>query len=218
MRRISVSQVSSVGWSFEQDLAHYASVGVEAVALLRTKVADVGFDAAQRALEASGLRVSGFGTCGFFSLHEPECWSAEIDEASRLVAQAGALGASTVTLVTGSGRGRPYPESQAAFLGILERQSPFAFDDGRAKLISRTQVGKVRFRCSRHRTPTRTAEVQRLGQFPVLDQPSQSLDKFSEVEAQMKMGDAAIEHQRQRSHRAAQERPHDKAAFFKKIG
>ena len=138
MRRISVSQVSSVGWSFEQDLAHYASVGVEAVALLRTKVADVGFDAAQRALEASGLRGSGFGTCGFFSLHEPECWSAEIDEASRLVAQAGALGASTVTLVTGSGRGRPYPESQAAFLGILERLLPAAERAGVVLVLEHT--------------------------------------------------------------------------------
>ncbi len=125
-RRISVSQVSSIGWSFEQDLAHYASLGVETVALLRTKVADVGFVGAGRALKASGLSVSGFGTCGFFSLHEPQRWPAEIDEASRLVAEAGALGASTVTLVTGSGRGRPYPESQAAFLSILERLLPAA--------------------------------------------------------------------------------------------
>ena len=58
--KISISQVSSIGWSLERDLAHYASVGAQAVGLLITKVEAVGVPSTARAVAASGLRVSGY--------------------------------------------------------------------------------------------------------------------------------------------------------------
>jgi sugar phosphate isomerase/epimerase len=124
--KISISQVSSIGWSFERDLTHYASVGAGAIALLIMKVEAVGIKTAARAIAESGLRVSGYGTCGRFSLHDPERHAAEIDEVRRHLAHAGELGADTVTMLTGSGRGRPYAESEVAFRSIIEQLLPDA--------------------------------------------------------------------------------------------
>ncbi|MCH2170288.1 sugar phosphate isomerase/epimerase [Myxococcota bacterium] len=138
MRRISVSQISSASWGFERDVAFYASLGVDAIALLRNKVADVGVAEAQQILATHGLAVSGYGTCGFFSLDEPERWPGEIEAACRHIELAGVFGASTVTLVTGSGRGHPYRESEVAFRSILEQLLPAAEQAGVVIVLEHT--------------------------------------------------------------------------------
>lgn len=136
--QISVSQVSSLGWSFERDLAHYASVGAEAIALLTTKIEAVGVEAAASAVTRSSLRVSGYGTCGLFSLHDPDRHAAETDALRLHLARAGELGAETLTLLTGSGQGRPYPESEAAFRSVVEQLLPDAERAGVTLVLEHT--------------------------------------------------------------------------------
>ena len=140
--RVSISQVSSISWSFERDLEHYAAIGAQAIALLRSKVGAVELREARRAIERSGLEVSGYGTCGHFSLFDRERWPAELEEARGHIARAGEFGAETVTMVTGSGRGRPYPESEAAFRAIVE---PLLRDAERAEVaIALEPTGSLR--------------------------------------------------------------------------
>ncbi len=136
--RVSISQVSSLLWSFERDLEHYAAVGAKAIALLLSKVNDIGLRAARRVIGRSGLAVSGYGTCGHFSLHDRERWASELEEARGHIARAGELGAETVTMVTGSGKGRPYPESEAAFRAIVEQFLPDAERAGVAIALEHT--------------------------------------------------------------------------------
>jgi sugar phosphate isomerase/epimerase len=117
--RISVSQICSASWSFEEDVRRYAELGVPAIAVLRSKLAPIGLARAKDLLRASGLPVQGYGSIGSFSLHERERWKAELATAEREIGEAAELGSPTVTLLSGSGRGRPYPESEAAFLELL---------------------------------------------------------------------------------------------------
>jgi sugar phosphate isomerase/epimerase len=130
--RVSVSQASSLSWSFEQDLESYVALGVRAVTVLPLKVEPVGLDVARRAIERSGLRVAGYGTCGYFSLHDPDRLAGDIEVMRRHLAVAGELGADTVTIVSGSGRGRPYGESEASFRRVIEQILP---DAERAKVV-----------------------------------------------------------------------------------
>ena len=141
--RVSISQVCSMSWSFERDLEHYAAIGARAIALLRIKVRDAGLREARLAIERSGLEVSGYGTCGFFSLFDCERWPAELEEARRHIAHAGEFGAATLTMVTGSGKGRPYPKSEAAFREIIEQLLPDAERAGVVIVLEHTGALRV---------------------------------------------------------------------------
>ena len=126
MLRCAISQVCSFGWSFERDLSYYAEIGAPAISILGSKLEAFGREAGRRLLARSGLAVAGYGSLGPFSLHEPAAWPAEIRRAEDQIALAAELGARTATLLSGSGRGRPYPESEAALLSLLERLLPLA--------------------------------------------------------------------------------------------
>jgi sugar phosphate isomerase/epimerase len=117
--RISVSQICSASWSFEEDVRRYAELGVPAIALLRSKIEPIGVKRAGELLRASGLPVLGYGSVGIFSLHERERWKTELATAEREIAEAAELGSPTVTVLSGSGRGHPYAESESAFLELL---------------------------------------------------------------------------------------------------
>ena len=124
--RVSVSQVCSLSWSFEQDVRRYAELGVPAIALLRSKLASCGLPRAKQLLRESGLPVAGYGSIGIFSLHERARWKAELASAAREIEEAAELGAPTVTLLSGGGAGRRYAESESALLAILESLLPLA--------------------------------------------------------------------------------------------
>jgi sugar phosphate isomerase/epimerase len=124
--RVSVSQASSLSWGFEQDLESFAALGVRAVTVLPLKIDLVGLDVARRAIERSGLRVAGYGTCGYFALHDPARLAGDIEVMRRHLVVAGELGADTVTIVSGSGGGRPYRESEARFRWVVEQILPDA--------------------------------------------------------------------------------------------
>jgi sugar phosphate isomerase/epimerase len=124
--RTAISQVCSMGWSFDRDMAWYAEIGAPAISILGSKLEAFGREAGLRLLSRSGLAVAAYGSLGPFSLHEPEAWPAEIQRAGEQIALAAGLGARTATLLSGSGRGRPYPESEAALVALLEQLLPLA--------------------------------------------------------------------------------------------
>ncbi len=126
MLRYAISQVCSLRWGFDEDLAYYARIGAPAISILGSKLEAFGREAGRRLLARSGLEVAAYGSLGPFSLHEPLAWPAELRRAGEQIALASDLGARTATLLTGSGRGRPYPESEAAFVALLERLLPVA--------------------------------------------------------------------------------------------
>jgi sugar phosphate isomerase/epimerase len=136
--RLAISEASSFSWSLEQELACYAALGVEALAVFPSKVAEIGWREAKRQIERSGLQVSAYGVCGFFSLHEPERLPGEIAAVRDHLAIAGELGAETLTLLSGSGRGRPYRDSEAAFRGVVEQLVPDAERAGVAMVFEPT--------------------------------------------------------------------------------
>jgi sugar phosphate isomerase/epimerase len=130
--RLAISEASSFSWNLEQELECYAALGVRALAVYPPKIAKLGLRDAQRLIERSGLRVSAYGVCSNFSLHEPERLPGELAAVRDHISVAGELGAATVTLLSGSGRGRPYGESEAAFRGVIEQLLPAA---ERAKVV-----------------------------------------------------------------------------------
>jgi sugar phosphate isomerase/epimerase len=122
----AISEITSLGWDFERDVRHYAEAGARAITVVQGKLAAYGVDAGRKLLAASGLEVAAYSSLGPFALHEPERWDAQLEDCRRQIDVAAALGAPIVEMLTGSGRGRPYEQSEAAFLRWLERLLPVA--------------------------------------------------------------------------------------------
>jgi sugar phosphate isomerase/epimerase len=97
--RLCVSQISSWGWSIEEDLAFYAETGVHTVGVALRKLA--GADDVER-IAAAGLRVADVIGVGQARVREG------LDVAAR-------LGAPTVVLTTGPAGTRPWEVAADAF-------------------------------------------------------------------------------------------------------
>lgn len=75
-RRMSVSAISSMGWSLDQDLAYWESRGFDLVGLALHKLESVGFERAVERVAAAGLAVSSIVGAAILPLDQPERWPA----------------------------------------------------------------------------------------------------------------------------------------------
>jgi sugar phosphate isomerase/epimerase len=124
--RYAISQYTSMHWDFARDVRHYAAVGARAITVASPKLHAYGIEAGRKLLGESGLEVAAYAALGPFPLHEPGRWDATLETCRREIGIAAELGAPLVEMLTGSGRGHPYDESESAFLAFLDRLLPIA--------------------------------------------------------------------------------------------
>ncbi|MBM3660913.1 MAG: sugar phosphate isomerase/epimerase, partial [Actinobacteria bacterium] len=89
--QLSVSAVSSHGWTLAEDLAFWAAAGIDHVGLSLRKLEQAGLPEATVRIEDAGLRVSDIVEVGWWDLREPATWPrqqgrlvAAVDVAARL--------------------------------------------------------------------------------------------------------------------------------------
>jgi sugar phosphate isomerase/epimerase len=88
-------------WNLIEAVEACARHGIPAVDPWRDQVAAVGLDAAVRAIEGSGLRVTGYCRGGMFPAIDTGGRQAAIDDNRRAIDEAAALGAECLVLVVG---------------------------------------------------------------------------------------------------------------------
>ena len=98
--RLSVSALSSMRLTLDEDLALWADLGVGAVGLFLPKLEAVGLDAAVDRVGGAGLAVSSIA-CAGFALDEPDSWPARQTALEPAVDAAAALDASCLFLTAG---------------------------------------------------------------------------------------------------------------------
>jgi sugar phosphate isomerase/epimerase len=72
--QISVSAVSSVQWTFDEDLAFWSAAGIDLVGLSLRKLEAAGIEAAARRIADAGLRVSNIVELGWWDLRDEATW------------------------------------------------------------------------------------------------------------------------------------------------
>jgi len=99
--RVSVSGVSTIGWSLDQDIDFWGSSGIRLVGVLLHKLAPFGLEAAVERLAAADIRVSNLvGPMGL-SVGDPGRWEAEQAVLIGAVDDAVALGSPCVCTLPG---------------------------------------------------------------------------------------------------------------------
>src|SRR5262249_47583113 len=101
MRRVSMSQVTSLSWPFERDVTFYRAAGVRAIGVSIHKLDAIGVDRARALLENGDLTVSCLTSSGMFPLDDPAGIDAALAHTRRHLAAAASLGADVLFILPG---------------------------------------------------------------------------------------------------------------------
>jgi len=111
--RLSANAMCSFTWSFEQDLALWADMGVRHAGLLAFKLADAPADKMAR-LNAAGIRASTVITSAF-ELRDPLSWAKTQTEHRQLIDLVAETGGRSVYFTPGRTTGAPWRDVLALF-------------------------------------------------------------------------------------------------------
>ncbi len=156
--QLSVSAVSSWGWSFDDDLSWWAAEGVRHVGLSWRKVRDTGIERSAANLVQQGLRVGNIVELGWLDVHDPSTWPGQRAQLIAAVELAARVGGCLV-LTTGPAFGLSWEEA-ARRLG--EAWAP-VIDAARAADVTLTveNTGPLRLDLSFTTTLRDTGELAR---------------------------------------------------------
>ena len=99
--RLSMNEVTTFRWSFEEDVQRYVAAGYEAIGVWRRKLSDFGEEDGVDLLAESGLRVTNLLWAGGFTGSDGRSLDEAIDDAAHAVRLAGAMNAGCLVVYTG---------------------------------------------------------------------------------------------------------------------
>ncbi len=121
-----MSQVTTLGWQFERDVAFYPGAGVRAVGVSVQKLERIGVDRARALLDGAGLEASCLTSSGWFPLDDPAATDAALARTRAHLAAAAALGASCLFVLPGHAPGWSWEEQAARSTPLLRALIPDA--------------------------------------------------------------------------------------------
>ena len=85
MARISMNELTTYRWSFEEDVAQYARAGIEALAVWRHKLSDFGDERGIELIAESGLKVSSVLWAGGFTGSDGRSHKESVEDAHEAI-------------------------------------------------------------------------------------------------------------------------------------
>jgi sugar phosphate isomerase/epimerase len=123
---VSMSQITTLRWPFERDVACFADAGVTAIGVSVAKLEAVGVGPAERALGGAGLRVSCLTSSGVFPLADADGAQAALARTRTHLAAASQLGAGCLFVLPGQAPALSWEEAAARSRPLLEALLPDA--------------------------------------------------------------------------------------------
>ena len=126
MGRLSMNEMTTYRWSFEQDLAHYQTAGIPAIGVWRQKLTDVAEPYGLQLLKDSGLRVSNLLWAGGFTGSDGRTYSESLKDAGDAIRLAHALQAGCLVVYSGGRNGHTQNHARRLFVSALQELLPLA--------------------------------------------------------------------------------------------
>lgn len=126
MPRLSMNELTTFRWSFDEDVFRYQQAGYQAIGLWRRKLADFGEERAVELLADSTLAVSTLFFTGGFTGSDGRTLAESVDDAAAALHLAAELGAASVILFTGGRNNHTFRHSQRLLDSALEELLPLA--------------------------------------------------------------------------------------------
>ena len=130
MAILSLNETTTFRWSFEDDVAHYAAAGIEAIGVWRQKLSDCGQERALELIRQHHLKVSHLFWAGGFTGSEGHSYRESVEDTAEALRTAAALGGRMPGGVQRR-QGRPHFQPRpAARAGALKELVPLAEEFG----------------------------------------------------------------------------------------
>ncbi|MDA1050087.1 MAG: sugar phosphate isomerase/epimerase [Planctomycetota bacterium] len=130
MPRLSINELTTYRWSFEEDVEHYTAAGIQSLAVWRHKLSDFGEEKGMELLVESGLAVSSLQWAGGFTGSDGRTHQDSIADARAAIQLAADMHAECLIVYSGSGAGHTNNHARRLLTGALKRLLPIACEFG----------------------------------------------------------------------------------------
>ena len=126
MARLSMNEMTTYRWSFDQDVAEYRSAGIPAIGVWRQKLSDFGEEKGLELLAETGLPVSNLLWAGGFTGSDGHTFRESIADATDAIRQAAALHARSLVVYSGGRAGHTHNHARRLLIDALRELAPIA--------------------------------------------------------------------------------------------
>lgn len=126
MAQLSINEVTTYRWSFEEDVERYVAAGIGAIGVWRPKLSDFGEEKGIELLADSGLKVSNLLWAGGFTGSDGRSHRDSIDDAAEAIRLAAALCAGCLVLYSGGRGGHTHQHARRLLYDALDTLIPLA--------------------------------------------------------------------------------------------
>jgi sugar phosphate isomerase/epimerase len=128
MARLSINEMTTYRWSFEEDVIELQAAGIPAIGVWRRKVTDIGEDRAAELLARSGLAVSNLLWAGGFTGSDGHTFIESIHDAADAIRLAARLKAGCLVVYSGGRNSHTHNHARRLFAGALAELLPLALE------------------------------------------------------------------------------------------
>jgi sugar phosphate isomerase/epimerase len=126
MPRLSVNEMTTYRWTFEEDVAGFVAAGIPSMGVWRQKLADFGEEKGAELLADHGLAVSNVLWAGGFTGSDGRTHRESLEDAEEAVRLTAALGAQTLVVYSGARNGHTHKHARRLMRGALTELVPLA--------------------------------------------------------------------------------------------
>lgn len=130
MALLSMNELTTYRWTFEQDVLNYVEAGFRAIGVWREKLCDFGEEKGLELLQESGLAVSNLLWAGGFTGSDGRSYRDSIADALEAVELAGLLRCSCLVVYSGGRSGHTHNHARRLLCGALAELAPAAAEHG----------------------------------------------------------------------------------------
>lgn len=141
MAGLSINEITTFRWTFDEDVQNYKAAGIEAMGVWRQKLADYGEEKGAELLRAQEMRVSNLLWAGGFTGSDGHSYHEAVADAKDAIHLAQALGSPCLVLYSGSRNGHTLSHARRLFATALRELLPVAADAGITLAIEPMHVG-----------------------------------------------------------------------------
>lgn len=126
MTRLSINQMTTFRWSFDEDLVNYARAGISALGIWRQKLADYGEERGIELVRESGLAVSNLLWAGGFTGGDVRTFRESVEDGLEAIRLAAQLKAGCLVVYTGARAGHTHNHARRLLRDALGELVPAA--------------------------------------------------------------------------------------------
>jgi len=144
MVRISMNELTTYRWSFEEDVRHYAESGLDAIAVWRQKLSDFGEAKGIELIRDSHLAVSCLLWAGGFTGSDGRSYKESVQDAIEAIQLAADMQAGCLTVYSGARAGHTHNHARSLLNNALKELLPAAEQQGVTLALEPVHAGCAR--------------------------------------------------------------------------